>query len=1328
MNKILLVLAFAVGFSAAGAPLVHLKLDEGEGTVAHDASGNGLDAKLVDCEWEEFGQQGGAVRLNGTSSYIEFPKDPRIMDLRDDVTYSCWMKIGSHGRSSTFSRGSWGEGWTCYICSSHVAMNGRLEGSKDGASACCLRTIPTGTDALKPFVHFAVTYRRDEKDPSRTTVVFYLNGKQTTGRQGETEYVQKGRLKERIAPPLTVGKHVAYESQWFGGLIDEVKVFDHALTSEEIAADYAADKVRKASGAVKAVELRHVDLKPLKRTRLALIGIGRTTAGDWKTEPVMPLAWLKDAAEKAGCTVRTLTDAEAGDTNVLNAANFDTVILPTVAMPFECEYSLFRFQEAGGTLICRTVLPWVYKEGEKGYKEHSRGWYAPFLVRENPTPEASRPLVDPLTIDPGAAEAVGDLLPAVIEPAANVSYRPLDRWQKVRTFDGGYGDTANYALAADCTFSPFREPNGIGTDFVFHRYYTAKLFGATLVQIGTIGARLLKGPKGADVLKAILHLAETRFPREHDRAYGRAAVRAQRDWSEFCFTYMEAVSALREAACDAYDRDCGWRGFLEELNEVESRFAELDALRHEQQRALLADKDEAGTVALMRRLLAGIGKSSKEFADTAAAARRAVTAPLPPRKAVRHRYGTIPSVASGTIPISLARARTTLFDTVRRIGSNVTSAQLLEWYADDPVVREKLKGFSRDFKFVYGACPVYSIGGDRLNPASGRVVPGRDLACDLEGLRRQVRDRFDRFAWMGTNRFFRIGTGDENGLGCGFWGKTARDWFANELKAKYGTVADLNAKCGTGLKSFDAVELPVRQPKTQPEHALWELWRRCRERKLREHQRAFYRVVKEESPTIDIFNIPSCGSFASPLFGLNFYETFCDTDVSGVDGTCVLDEYEWQYADICPQKRFLTSEWGGLYTEKPMQYLYGKLWQEMSAGSWGAEQHYWSFGEDSCNYADFTDVPTKNGAMLWAWLRDARRFDPLLLDGCRAEPEIGILYSQTARCHDQAWGFEGEKRESAHLSAVSDLYRIFLDYGRSARAIDEAELFRRDFRPPKALFVAEARYLPVGVQNRLNDYAAKGGRLIVVGRSGEFDRFGRPCGLLGKPTLEKVTPKGVEGALRACGFSERFSVSDPSRMLREWIYDGETYLILASRNGTKGQDWGLDEVEIAVRGAVGLEDWLTGTRLRTEARDGYTVFRTLAVNGARVFRIVSGAIAPIDDKAAMARVPHFVAGAATKEAGDLKDVTLPFDDKLYDATAIRAGEAVFSLTTVGSGDRPDSGESYLSLTEGGETVRRKLVEKQTCEMKTPNGRAFKVTCRRNFQMFPFFSEVRIEEK
>ena len=1310
-------------------PLVHLKLDEGEGTVAHDASGHGLDATLVDCEWEDFGQQGGAVRLNGTSSYIEFPKDPRIMGLRDDATYSCWMKIGATGRVSTFSRGGWNVGWTTYICSSHIALGGKMDGTSELASALCLRTIPTGTDPLSPYVHFAMTFSRDENDPSRTVVTFYLNGQRTTGREGETEYVQKGRLAAVAGPPLTVGKYVAYESQWFEGLVDEVKVFGRALTAQEIASDYAKDKVRRSAGPAGEVELGPVELKPLTHSRLAILAVERTGDG-WKTDKMRPLEWFEAEAVKCGCTVRVLTDAEAGDTNVLSRANFDTVLLPTTAMPFECEDSLFRFLQAGGTVICRSVLPWAYKDGEADYKDHSNGWYAPFLVRQNPTPEAFRPLIDPLTIDACAAETVGDLLPAVIEPAANVSYRPLDRWQKVKTYDGGYGDTANYSLAADCTYYPFREPNGVGSDFVFHRYYNARIFGATLVQLGTIGERLLKGEKGADVFKAVLHLAEARYPGEHDEDYARAAVRVQRTWSELAFAYMDAVSALRDAACAAYDRAGDAQEETARLNAVEARFAGLDAQRLAQCKLLLADKDAAATREAMVSLQAGIDAAAEEFRAAADAARLAVAgnAGSAWRKTVRHRYGTVPSIASGTMPITLARARTTLFDTIRRIGSTVTSAPLLDWYAGDPVVREKMGDLRRDFKFFYSACPTYSIGGDRLNPANATIQPQADLSYDLDAIRSQLRAQLDRFAWMGTDRLFRIGMGDENGLGCGFWGESARTHFTNELKAEYGTVESLNAACGTDLASFDAVALPVRQPKTQPEHALWELWRLCRERKLCEHYRAFYRIVKEESPGLDTFNIPSCGSFASPLYGVNCYGIFCDTDMSGVDGTCVLDEYEWQYADLCPQKRFLTSEWGGLYTEKTMQYLYGKLWQEMSAGSWGAEQHYWSFGEDSCNYVDFLDYPTKNGAMLWAWLRDVRRFDPLLLDGCRAEPEIGILYSQTARCHDQAWGFEGEARDSVHLQAVTDLYRLFLDWGRSARVIDEAELLADGFRPPKTLFVAHAAYLPVEVQERLNAYASGGGNLIVIGNSGAYDRFGRPSGVLASPTLAKVTATGVESALRALGLSERFAVSDSTRMLREWTYDGGTYLILASRNGAKGQDWGLGEVEIAVRGAVELEDALSGLRPTVRQENGYTVFRTLAVNGARVFRIVSGTIAAADDVAARARPPRYADGEGPGEGGSVRDVELPFEGNLYDETALRCGSVTFSLTTVGSGDSADSGESYLTLREGEANVRQKLVEGEVYELASPGGRTFTVVCRRNFQMFPFYSEIKIEEK
>ena len=111
----------------------------------------------------------------------------------------------------------------------------------------------------------------------------------------------------------------------------------------------------------------------------------------------------------------------------------------------------------------------------------------------------------------------------------------------------------------------------------------------------------------------------------------------------------------------------------------------------------------------------------------------------------------------------------------------------------------------------------------------------------------------------------------------------------------------------------------------------------------------------------------------------------------------------------------------------------------------------------------------------------------------------------------------------------------------------------------------------------------------------------------------------LETALRAAGVTERFASTDDSLFLRDWVHDGDTYLVMVSKKGAPGKDWGVAETEVAVRGDVDVTDVASGARIKSGCRDGYTTFRTLSVNGGRVFRL-SRAPAPAGGSAATLKV------------------------------------------------------------------------------------------------------------
>lgn len=1355
MHIVLAVLAATLGLSAAEVrPVAHYSFDEDGGRVARDLSGNGLDAKLVKCAREKFGLRGRALRLNGESSYVALPGDPRL-DKGVDFTCSVWFKAeaGRKHAMSLFARGNRITGFASAVYRSYAQFM-----SQDAGSAVSYRPVSMGTDPLAEWNNLTlVVAGGGEAGPAALRM--YLNGKRLSNK-GVDEFPLKGAVPLRGA--LTIGMNTSSEARWFAGLIDEAKVFDRALDDAEVAAEYEAGLKRVPTyGEVVPTETKALALPPLRRRRVAVYDPPKEK---WIPKADPSAEWYAATAREIGCTADVVGEEALCDDKKVSAANYDTLVIPVSAIPVQAEMVVWKFLEGGGNVVIDNVVPSVFKKLADGsYDEfrgkklftHPHGWYAPFLVRNHPFAAGRRKMVDPLALSEEAVPLVGDLLPGAIKANPRFAYVLFDRWEKGSGREHATGDGANYALAGDVQFDVYHEPSGIGCGFTAYRYYNAKLFGPTLLQLGNVGRLLLKGEDGDRALEACLRLLEAeRLPGEQPRAWHENAVKVHKAWSEYAMEFPDAVRLAKEAAALAFTRGGDHARFTGLVAAMQSRFAKLQAERKAQKALLHSRSDPAAEDAAAVALTAALREAMAECAAASSAVRAELAAAhSPARLPVRHKYGTLLAVPTYELPISMPRILNGYVDSLRAVGVNTCASLVPKWYLEDERVRAKFDGFMRDHKFVFAAGARHVTGGGRFNPANGKVADAPIPAYGYEAVSNHVASAVENWRWLGKGRQLRIGHADETGLGYNYWGSEPAARFRASLAGKYGGIEAFNKTCGTGYASFDEVNPPVRAPTTPAEHAVWELWRRFREDRLAWTYKTFYDIVKSIAPDLEVVATPSTGAAATPVYSVNYYALTKFEDVNGIDGTCCSDDMEWIYADLS-SKRLLTAEWGLLYQEASLQDFCSKLWQETIAGAMGCEQFIWSFGDESVDYADHVDCPTAYGGALRSFLRDARRFDAIFLDGRRAEPEIGILFSQTARVHDHSWGWAGEKPFSPHMYSVSAYYSLFLEWGRSARVIDEGMLLDGLKPGVAALFVPQAVYLSEEVQRRLLAYARAGGRLVLEGRVGRYTEMGarsdlifREADIMPFESVEPVTKSVgagsvtflgcdaalrklprfkplVEGVLRGFGVTERFASSDDSLMMREWLHGNDVFLFVNSKYSGGETGWGVKEAEIAVRGRVGVEDYLFGLPVKTEFKDGYTTFRTLTYTGCRAFRL-SAPPAAATDAAAMARAPKYAA-RATSAPSDFKDVSLPYTGLIYDVSPLRAGDYTFTLATLATGATHHDGESYLTVARGGERVRKRLFENEPrfFEMR---GRTFKVTSSNNFCMFPFYSEVKIEE-
>ncbi len=212
-----LVLALGSTAIAALPGLVgYWTFDEGQGKTARDASGNGLDGTLNGNPKWVAGQLGGALDFDGTDDCVEVPNDPRL-SLTDAITIAAWtnMRATASGEMAIVSKGGWGANDLPYELTETPGDVIFWQFYNDqGRDSCSPTSPPVGE-----WHHISATY--DGK-------IFkcYIDGK-----LGE-EWAYAGKMPKNTAS-MTIGRR-SRGGTFFNGMIDDVAIYDRALTVDEI--------------------------------------------------------------------------------------------------------------------------------------------------------------------------------------------------------------------------------------------------------------------------------------------------------------------------------------------------------------------------------------------------------------------------------------------------------------------------------------------------------------------------------------------------------------------------------------------------------------------------------------------------------------------------------------------------------------------------------------------------------------------------------------------------------------------------------------------------------------------------------------------------------------------------------------------------------------------------------------------------------------------------------------------------------------------------------------------------------------------------------------
>jgi fibronectin type 3 domain-containing protein len=192
--------------------------DEGTGMTVADASGKGHAGTVASTTWNATGRFGKALSFNGSSSWVTVA-DANDLDLTSALTVEAWVRpsaLGSAWRTVLFKERAGGIVYSLYANQDTGRPVGQLWlGSERNA-------LGPASLALNAWSHLASTY-------DGSNLRLYLNGTlvSTTAVSGSLA-ASTGVLR--------IGGNGVWP-EWFAGLIDEVRVYNRALSAAEIQTD-----------------------------------------------------------------------------------------------------------------------------------------------------------------------------------------------------------------------------------------------------------------------------------------------------------------------------------------------------------------------------------------------------------------------------------------------------------------------------------------------------------------------------------------------------------------------------------------------------------------------------------------------------------------------------------------------------------------------------------------------------------------------------------------------------------------------------------------------------------------------------------------------------------------------------------------------------------------------------------------------------------------------------------------------------------------------------------------------------------------------------------
>ena len=227
-------IALADGAGLVGA----FGFSEGTATATADSSSTSNNGSIVGATWTTGGKFGNALSFNGTSSYVDLAKTDAYDSLTQG-TIEAWVKWSGSGYDTIFSADSG-------ACSNpfELAISSGKFSVWAGPSGCSATFNATVSLGPTPTAWHHVAYV-----VSSTGNQFYLDGvlKTATYAKGNSSSKFYFSSASSGVTHYNIGRSVNDNNETFQGVIDELRIYNRALTAAEIQADMSAPVIPDTS-------------------------------------------------------------------------------------------------------------------------------------------------------------------------------------------------------------------------------------------------------------------------------------------------------------------------------------------------------------------------------------------------------------------------------------------------------------------------------------------------------------------------------------------------------------------------------------------------------------------------------------------------------------------------------------------------------------------------------------------------------------------------------------------------------------------------------------------------------------------------------------------------------------------------------------------------------------------------------------------------------------------------------------------------------------------------------------------------------------------------